>query len=197
MSNILALEPIAEPERPVARRVRRLSRSLAFCFTGLVAIYALLMALLTVIALFFGTQVHAGAEATAITWGASEAIAGTTRLSDLPLLTRIAAVTSVLLAMAPVLLILWHLRGLFSLYAAGIVFARENARHLKHAGIALAAFPFVKFAASMIFRVAGGPDQVWFRPGLLLALVAGAVIFVIAQVMEFGHEIEEEKDSFI
>jgi hypothetical protein len=29
------------------------------------------------------------------------------------------------------------------------------------------------------------------------ALILGLIVFVIAQVMEFGREIEQEKDSFV
>ena len=58
-------------------------------------------------------------------------------------------------------------------------------------------YPFAKFAANMIFRLAGGRDVTWFRGELVDALILGAIVFVIAQVMEFGREIEQDRAEII
>ena len=116
------------------------------------------------------------------------------RFSDQPVVTRITGVVDVAIAMVPIFFIFWHLRGLFALYAAGTVFARENAIHLKRIGIRLIVYPFAKFAANMLFRMAGGLDHAWFHMMGLQALVLGLIVVAIAQVMEFGHEIEQGKE---
>jgi hypothetical protein len=99
--------------------------------------------------------------------------------------------------MVPVILVCWHLRGLFTLYARGIVFARENAAHLKHVGLWLVIWPVAKLAANIVFRLAGGTDKAWAQSIFIYSLILGLIVFAIALVMEFGREIEQEKDSFI
>ncbi len=89
------------------------------------------------------------------------------------------------------------MRGLFGLYAGGIVFARENAAHLKRIGVWLVVYPFAKFAANMLFRLAGGTDKTWFRRRVVDALILGVIVFAIAQVMEFGREIEQDPAEII
>ena len=68
---------------------------------------------------------------------------------------------------------------------------------LTQIGIWLIAYPFAKFAANMIFRAFGGLDHAWFHMMTVQSLILGLIVVAIAQVMEFGHEIEQEKDSFI
>ena len=42
-----------------------------------------------------------------------------------------------------------------------------------------------------------GVDMAWFHASEAQALVMGAVLFVIAQVMEVGREIEQDRDGFV
>jgi hypothetical protein len=119
------------------------------------------------------------------------------RLSDQPPITRLSGIVDVFIVMTPLIFVFWHLRGLFRLYAAGVVFVRENAQHLKRIGVWLIAYPFAKFAANLLFQAAGGADHHWFYMEEVYALGLGIIVVAIAQVMEFGHEIEQEKDSFI
>ena len=49
----------------------------------------------------------------------------------------------------------------------------------------------------MIFRLAGGTDKTWFHSELVDALILGAIVFTIAQVMEFGREIEQDRAEII
>ena len=202
MSNVLALDPItAENEKPSHRRLRRLSSGLALLFTALPAFYALFILAGIVVVLFFSAYLQMNAQGVWFGIGLHgaipRAIPGMVRFSDQPLITHLAGIADFVLAAVPIFFVFLHLRGLFRLYAAGTVFARENATHLKRIGLWLIAYPFVKFAANMLFQLAGGLDRAWFHVMGVQALVLGLIVVAIAQVMEFGREIEQEKDSFV
>jgi hypothetical protein len=202
MSNILALDTaVAEPERHSQRHLRRLSRVLSWLFTALLALCALYLVAGIVVVLFFSAHVQMNAQGVTLLFGPHgeipPAVRGMVRFSDQPVITRLAGIADFAIAQAPFFFIFWHLRGLFGLYATGTVFARRNATHLKHVGFWLIAYPIAKFASNMVFRLAGGLDHAWFHPIIYQAPIAGIIVVAIALVMEFGHEIEKEKDSFI
>ncbi|MGA7674597.1 MAG: DUF2975 domain-containing protein [Rhizomicrobium sp.] len=202
MANVLALDPvILEGEKPSHRRLRRLSRALTLLFTALLILFVFYLTAAIVIVLFFSAHVQMNAQGATLLFGLHgeipRAIPGMVRFSDQPVITRLAGLADVAIAMMPFFFIFWHLRGLFALYAAGTVFARQNATHLKRIGIWLIAYPFAKLAANILFRMAGGLDHAWFHMLGVQALVLGIIVVAIAHVMEFGHEIEQEKDSFI
>jgi hypothetical protein len=202
MSNVLVLDPIiVEPEKASHRRLRQLSRGLAWLFTAIFALYLAYITAGMVVALFFSSHVQMNPEGADVSFGLHgglpRAIPGMVRLSDQPVITRLAGVVDLVIAALPFLLVFWNLRGLFRLYAAGTVFARENATHLKQIGIWLIAYLPLKLAANLVFRAAGGVDHNWLHMDGVEALVLGVIVVAIAQVMEFGHEIEQEKDSFI
>ena len=203
MSNVVAIEPILAPPIPSRpyRKMRPLSRALSVLFTIFLVLAALFPLATIVVLAFFSSYVQMNADGANIGVGPHgafpHAVPGMVRLSDQPAITHLAGAAAIILSNLPIAMIFWHLRGLFALYADGIVFARENAIHLKRVGVWLIAYPFAKFASNMIFRAAGGVDHAWFRMELVDSFVLGLIVFVIAQVMEFGGQIEEEKDSFI
>lgn len=202
MSNVLALDPaVADSEKPSHRRLRRLSRALEWLFTALLVLLALYLLAGIVVVLFFSAHVQMNAQGVTLVFGPHGEIppasAGMVRFSDQPVITRLASIVDLAIAQAPFFFVFWHLRGLFGLYAAGTVFAKRNATHLKYVGFWLIAYPFAKFASNMVFRAAGGLDHAWFHPIVYQAPIAGLIVVAIALVMEFGHEIEQEKDSFI
>lgn len=202
MSNVLVLDPVhLESERPIYRRLRRFSRVLTLLFTAILCLAVLDLAVSSIGALFFSAYIQMNAQGVDLAIGPHfaipHAVPGMVRFSDQPLSTHLAGIVDLVVAQTPFLFIFWHLRGLFALYAAGTVFARENATHLKQIGLWLIAYPFAKFASNMIFRAFGGLDHAWFHMMNVQALVLGLIVVAIAQVMEFGHEIEQEKDSFI
>jgi len=198
----LALDPaVAESDTPSHRRLRRLSRVLSWLFTALLVLLALYLVAGIVVVVFFSAHLQMNAEGATLLFGPHgeipPATPGMVRFSDQPVLTRLAGTADLAIAQAPFFFIFWHLRGLFGLYAAGTVFAKRNAAHLKHVGYWLIAYPIAKFASNLVFRAAGGLDHAWFHPLTYQAPIAGIIVVAIALVMEFGHEIEQEKDSFI
>ena len=199
MSNVIALDQV-EPRPPTSAQImlRRLSRGLAILFTLAMAFSAVWLVGAFVFSFIYSNHIRMGAEGAFISVpGVPRPIAGTVLYSSQPFITHLAGFVDVVIAMTPVIFICWHLRGLFGLYAKGIVFARENAAHLKRIGVWLVVYPFAKFAANMLFRLAGGTDKAWFRGELVDALILGVIVFAIAQVMEFGREIEQDSAEII
>jgi hypothetical protein len=199
MSNVLVLDR-AELRAPSTAqlRLRRLSRALALLFAALMALSLLTVAAFAILGLFLDDHVSIGPDGAFLHFPApAHATPGHVLLSQQPAATRLAGFANIVLATLPVFFVCFHLRSLFGLYAQGVVFARENAMHLKRIGAWLIAYPFVKFAANMIFRLAGGTDRTWFRGELVDALILGVIVFAIAQVMEFGREIEQDGAEII
>ena len=199
MSNILAFDQV-EQRPPTSAQIglRRISRALAILFTLSMALSVLWLAGAFVFSFFYSNHIRMGAEGAFVTVpGLPAAIPGTVLYSSQPFTTHLAGFVDIVVAMTPVLFICRHLRGLFKLYAGGIVFARENAAHLKRIGVWLVVYPFAKFAANAIFRLAGGTDKAWFRGELVDALILGVIVFAIAQVMEFGREIEQDSAEIV
>jgi hypothetical protein len=145
----------------------------------------------------FAPHIYLAPENAYLVFGGDEPPAGAVPLSGEPWITRIAGVVDLAIATVPVALILWHLRALFGLYARGIVFARENAQHLQRIGLWLILYLPAKFVSNMIFQFAGGADKNWFHVAQVHALLLGAIVLVIALVMEVGREIEQERSEFV
>jgi DUF2975 family protein len=198
MTTVLAFDTVEAPKPTSAQlRLRGLSRWLALLFAALMALSVLSVAAFIALGLFFGDHMSVGADGVFLFRHPAPVIPGRVLFSSQPFVTHLAGFADIVLATAPVFFICLHLRGLFRLYADGVVFARENAAHLKRIGAWLIAYPFAKFAANMIFRLAGGTDKAWFRGELVDALILGAIVLAIAQVMEFGREIEQDRAEIV
>jgi hypothetical protein len=201
MSNVVAFSSL-EAEEPAPalphRRLLLLSRGLAILFTLFMVASVLWLAGALVVIVFFANHVLVGAAGANLEFPRpATPVHGMVLFSSQPFITRVAGFVDIVVAMTPVVFVCWHLRGLFALYARGIVFARQNAVHLKRVGLWLVIYPFAKFAANMLFQLAGGTDKAWAQMLFFDAFVLGVIVYAIAQVMEFGREIEQEKDSFI
>lgn len=117
---------------------------------------------------------------------------------SLPLPTRLAYGATLILDTLPVLFALANLRGLLRLYAAGVVFAAENGARIKRIGLWLVAYATAPFLGHELAVLAGhGVGMDWFHASKAQALVLGAVLFVVAQVMEVGQEIEQDRNGFV
>jgi Protein of unknown function (DUF2975) len=93
-------------------------------------------------------------------------------------------------------MVLLQFRGLFSLYSRGIIFAQENAVRLKKAGVwfAVAAIT-INLSGRLFVRVVDVPRI--GTSNAAMAIVCGAMIYVIARVMELGREADLERKEFI
>ena len=99
---------------------------------------------------------------------------------------------------APALMILAHLRGLFRLYAAGIVFDPDNMARISRVGVwllAYAALPFPMHQLLAAFRVL--PGQSWFRTDEAAAAIIGLSLLLLARVIACGGELEQQRDLYM
>jgi hypothetical protein len=205
-----AEEPPSFSSHPAAlRRMRLVSRGLEWLFLALAAGTALVAGLLILafIVPFMGDHFAMGPTGgllrLGVPWGQPlhphpplppHYIA----VSDIPLVQRLAHVPVGLLHAAPMVILFWSLRRLFNLYARGVVFASDNARALKHVGAALiviAIAPWLghTFLSSLHLAI----DNAWLHGSSLQELILGAIVLVIAQVMQLGRELEEERSQFV
>jgi hypothetical protein len=198
MTNVLDMQALPTASTiPPQRSLRLLSHWLALLFTFFAALQILWVLAAWAATLFFSDHLIATASGFSVFTGKPPAIPGGILYASQPALTRGAGMIIIAMTTVPILMLFWELRGLFRLYARGIVFARDNAMYLKRTGLWLVAYPFAQIAGNLVFRLAGGLDKSWFHIEFVYALVLGLIVTVIAQVMEFGRDIEQEKDSFI
>jgi hypothetical protein len=124
--------------------------------------------------------------------------AGAVHLSLLSSGQRAAIATALVLSGAPALMILAHLRGLFRLYAAGIVFAGDNIAQISRAGSWLLVYSAAPFLTHWLLDAyAIFPGQSWFHPDEAAAAIIGLSLLLVARVIAAGHEIEQRRDLFI
>jgi hypothetical protein len=89
-----------------------------------------------------------------------------------------------------------HLRGLFVLYSRGTVFAADNIVRMKKFGLWLVVTGIVVNVSGRLFvQVMGTPVQ--GTANAAMAVVYGAMIYVIAYVMELGREADLERKEFL
>lgn len=201
MNNVLPLvRPPAEPgpETRLYRRIRLGSRVLVVLFSVLASAFALALAALLVAALVYrGEALRIGP--TGVWVEASKPWQpGTIAISALPFAQRLVYVFLGAARAAPSIAILVGLRRLFDLYARGVVFARENARQIRLVGLWLVIDAVVPYAEHVIQHALNYEiDHDWFHVVSLQELVLGALVFVVAEVMRVGHEIEQEREAFV
>lgn len=179
------------------RAIRRLSRGLEVLLSVLLALAVLMPAALAVIAVLMPSQIACKETGCWLSLDAAPVPAGYTPVSQMAPITRAAGFLDLVIAALAPFFVLFHLRALFRLYARGTVFAAENARQLKRIGLWLILLLPLKFVSNMVFRMFGGMDHAWLHAPEVYALVLGAIVFVIAQVMEVGHELEREQAEFV
>ena len=93
-------------------------------------------------------------------------------------------------------LALVQLRGLFALYSRGVVFSSGNITRIKKFGLWLAVTAIVANVAGRLFvRVLNVPLQ--GTANAALAVVVGAMIYVIGYVMELAREADLERQEFV
>lgn len=200
MGNIFARGPQVADEghEPRHGRLRTRSRVLAHVVTIVFGGVLLFNgAVLTLGAAFGGALLSMGPDSTYL-GEPPPGLPSIVPFGSLPLPTRLAYAATLVLDTAPALFALLHLRGLLRLYAAGTVFAAENAARIKRIGLGLVAYAAAPFLGHQLVALAGhGVDMGWFHASEAQALVLGAVLFVVAQVMEVGREIEQDRDGFV
>jgi hypothetical protein len=195
MSTVVQLDPPPSEASPTHRRLRLFSRLLSWLFTGLLFGVGVIAAVLIAgVVVYPGDDYRIGSDAVWIGTGSADSVA----FHALSLEHRLAYAVAGIVRTAPPLLIFWHMRGLFRLYAGGTVFAAENARHLGRAGAWLCAYALAPLACHLFLQATGFEiDRRWMHLSSIQAFVLGLMVFVIAQVMRVGREIEEDREGFV
>lgn len=200
MTVVIDLPPPV-PARPGAlSRIGRVSRPLVWLFTGLLIFGAILLAGAVLAAIGYdGTrvQVRPGGLQIFIEAEPPVLVPGWTTLEPLPFLRRLALAGSATLMLTPALVVLWQLRRLFRLYTDGIVLAVENARCIAAIAAWLIAYAAAPTLGHILVTAAGFDDDGWLRFDSLQALGLGLVLFVIAQVMRWGAEVNDDASRFV
>ncbi len=201
MAQILDFPPPPATVDPEAlARVRRLSRPLAWLFTGLFVLGSVLLAIAIVAVLVYQgdrLQVRPGGMQIYILAVVPSPPAGWTTVGAIPAVRKLALATSASMMIAPALAILWQLRRLFCLYAAGQVLGAENARAIGLISGWLIAYAVAPTLGHLVVEAAGFDDEGWLRLDSLQALVLGLVLFVIARVMRWGAEVADDASRFV
>lgn len=201
MSTVMSVDFTAPgpAPHPAYRRIRLASRLLGWLFTGLFALDLLLVTLVGAAFLVPFTGQHLGIGPTGVLInGGANLHAPYVPVSALPLVQRLAHIPVGVINFAPPLLIFWNLRRLFGLYARGVVFSPENAGCIRWIGACLAANAVAPFLGVCFLRALHLViDQAWMHAYSLQELILGGVVYVIAMVMQVGHEIEEDRSQFV
>lgn len=201
MSEAVILEFAApEPEpTPAHRRIRLVSRGLAWVFSGLLILWGLFCAVLFVAFLIPAAGRHVAIGPTGMLLTTAPRLPpGYVSFADLPPLQRLAHIPVGLINFIPPLMIFFFTRRLFGLYAQGQVFSRQNARCIQWIGVALVANAIAPgLGVLFLTRLHLVIDHNWMHASSLQELILGGVVYVIAQVMQVGREIEEERSQII
>lgn len=176
--------------------LRRSSRWLAAVLGVLMwSAWLLLAAMILALVLYRGSAIGLGPDGGYIGTPIPE---GYTPFATLATRFRLGGIVAVVLQFTPGAMLLKQLRDLFRLYARGVVFSRRNALLLKHTAAWLVAYAACPLLSHVLLSMGGLiVDQVWFHADEVKALVAGFLLFGIAGVMEFGHEIERDREGIV
>jgi hypothetical protein len=197
MAAVIDLAPPRPAATPSFRRLRAASRGCELLFAGLlVAFIALAVFSLWVIYFYKGTMIAIGPRGGIIT---------TDPLPPdfVPFYTwrwdqRLVYAVDVVVRALPTLGLFWFLRSLFRLYGQGEVFTGRTARLIQLMGVCLVADAAAPFLCHLVLSATGYEiDKMWAHLAAVQELVLGAVVFVIALVMQAGREIEEDREGFI
>lgn len=183
---------------PALARIRALSRPFVVLFSALLgAAVVFVGGLMVALVCYGGPYLRVGPTSLQITTVLGGETAGTVPAGDLSFVTRLGMSACAFLVMSPAIVILWHLRGLFVLYARGIVFAAGNVARYRAIGFWLTIYAVAPMASHQIAVLTGGVDRAWFHAVSLEALVLGGMLFVIARVVDLGREIEQDQAGFL
>jgi hypothetical protein len=197
MAEVIDLAPPRTASTASYRKIRAASRGFEILFTVLFAAF-IALAIFSLWVLFFygGTMIAIGPRGGILT---------TAPLPPdfVPFYTwrfdqRLVYAVDVLVRAAPTLYLFWCLRSLFRLYGQGQVFTDRTARLIQAMGVCLIADAALPFLCHVVLSATGYEiDKLWAHMAAVQELVLGAVVFVIALVMQAGREIEEDREGFI
>jgi hypothetical protein len=190
--------PARATPTPSYRKIRAASRGFEILFTVLLTFFVALMLFSLWVLLFYqGTQIAIGPRGGLISFD-GRLPPDFIPFRDWRLDQKLAYVPTVIVRALPSLGLFWRLRALFRLYGQAVVFSERNAALIKAMGVCLIADAVAPFACHVVLSATGYEiDKMWAHQRAVQELVLGAVVFVIAMVMQAGREIEEDREGFI
>jgi hypothetical protein len=197
MASVVDMAPPRPSPTPSYRKIRAASHGLEILFTILFAAFiALALASLWILFFYKGTMIAIGPRGGLITTGPlpPDFVPFFTWRLDQKMVYSLV----VLVRAAPEICLFWCLRSLFRLYGQGHVFSVQNACLFKAMGACLIADAAAPFLCHLALSATGYEiDKMWAHMAAVRELVLGAVVFVIAFVMQAGREIEEDREGFV
>ena len=197
MASVVDLALPRPAPTPSFRKIRAVSRGFEVLFTVLfVAFIALAIFSLWILFFYKGTMIAVGPRGGILTTDPlpPDFVPFFTWRLDQKLVYAVV----VLVRAAPSIYLFWCLRLLFRLYGRSEVFSVRNARLLQTMGVCLIADAALPFLCHLVLSATGYEiDKMWAHMAAVQELVLGAVVFVIALVMQAGREIEEDREGFI
>jgi hypothetical protein len=181
-------------------RIRSLSRPIKMLLTGALGLLVQIPQILAVLFLFHGGEWRAWVTFSEVGLGLSivrgaESEPGVA-LETLDFGQRLGLALLAAACAGCSALMLFHLRQLFGLFTRGAVFARANARHLQGFALWLAAAAIAANVSGRLYQVITDTAPSGLA-NAALAIVIGAMIYVIGRVMELAAEADEERKDFI
>jgi hypothetical protein len=197
MASVIDIAPSRPAPSPSFRKIRAASRGFEILFTVLCGLcIALIVVSLWVIFFYQGEMLAVGPRGGLLTTAPLPpdfVPFHTWRLGQ-----RLAYVPVVIVRGLPSIGLFWSLRELFRLYGRGQVFAARNAQLIQIMGVSLIADAAAPFLCHLVLTATGYEiDKMWAHMAAVQELVLGAVVFIIALVMQAGHEIEEDREGFV
>jgi Protein of unknown function (DUF2975) len=197
MASIVDISPPESIAPPSVRKIRSASRGLEWLFTGLLVAFIVL----TVVGfgmLFFyhGAMIAFGPRGGIISTGSVPS--DYLPLRDWRFDQRLAYAPVWIVRSAPTIGLFCCLRALFRLYGDAEVFTERTARLIRWMGVWLVVDAVAPLLCHLALSATGYEiDKAWAHMTSLQEAVLGAVVFVIAGVMQAGHEIEQDREGFV
>jgi hypothetical protein len=190
--------PIAPQARALAR-IRMLSRPIGLLLTVAFAAAVVLPGIQIPAILFL--PAHAASVPSFLSFegwtvGLGIGAGGGIPLGTLSLAQRWAVAGLAGLCGACIALTLFQLRSLFVLYSSGVIFGSDNIRRIKLFGMWLVVAAIAGNVSGRLFMWVTH-TTVLNTANAALTVVLGAMIYVIAHVMELGREADLERKDFI
>jgi hypothetical protein len=197
MASVVDIAPPRPAPTPSFRRLRTASRGLEWLFAVLLAAFVALTAVGFGLLFFYhGTMIAFGPKGGVISTGRLPP--GYLALRDWRFDQRLAYAPVWIARSAPTIGLFACLRALFRLYGDAEVFTERTARLIRWMGIWLVVDAVAPLACHLALSATGYEiDGAWAHMTSVQEAVLGAVVFVIALVMQAGREIEEDREGFI
>jgi hypothetical protein len=198
MAAVFDISPPRPVQPPSLSKIRRASRAVELLFAVLfVAFIALAAFSLWILWFYQGSVITVGPRGGMISTDAAPP-ADFIPFHAWPLAEKLAYTPDVLFRAAPTIVLFWCLRTLFQAYGLGKVFTRRNAGLIKTMGVCLVIDAAAPFLCHLALSATGYEiDKMWAHMAAVQELVLGCVVFVIAMVMQAGHEIEQDREGFV